>query len=164
LRRHTEPRDFPVDLGNFFATCGGFFRRRLDSVERAERLTQETFHVVIRGTSRYEPRALVRTYFYSVALRLLATERRKQARAGVTAPSGLEPLLQQSPDTALSVKQALGKLELAEREVLMRREYEPLSYSEIADLLRIPVNTVRSRLFGSRLALRDCLEPRPKEA
>ena len=42
----------------------GFFRRRLDSGERAEDLAQETFLVVIRGTSRYEPRALVRTYLY----------------------------------------------------------------------------------------------------
>jgi RNA polymerase sigma-70 factor (ECF subfamily) len=142
----------------------GFFRRRLDSVERAEDLTQETFLVVIRATSRYEPRALVRTYLYGVALRLLSTERRKQARVEVTGPSGREPVLQESPDTALWVKQALEKLELAEREVLMLREYEQLSYSEIADLLRIPLNTVRSRLFRSRMALRDCLEPRQKEA
>jgi hypothetical protein len=39
------------------------------------------------------------------------------------------------------------------------REYEQLSYSEIAQLLRIPVNTVRSRLFRARLALKIWLEP-----
>jgi len=41
----------------------------------------------------------------------------------------------------------------------MLREYEQLSYSEIAQLLRIPVNTVRSRLFRARLALKVWLEP-----
>ena len=60
----------------------GFFRRRLDSGEHAEDLTQETFLVVIRGTSRYEPRALVRTYLYCIALKLLASERRRAARPG----------------------------------------------------------------------------------
>jgi len=142
----------------------GFFRRRLDKREHAEDLTQETFLVVIRGTSRYEPRALVRTYLYSIALKLLSSERRKEARVASQGPSRPEPALRESPDTTLWVKQALEKLDGAEREVLMLREYEQLSYSEIADLLHIPLNTVRSRLFRSRMALKDCLEPRQKEA
>ena len=41
----------------------------------------------------------------------------------------------------------------------MLREYEELSYQEIAGLLRLPVNTVRSRLFRARMALREILEP-----
>jgi RNA polymerase sigma-70 factor (ECF subfamily) len=52
----------------------------------------------------------------------------------------------------------LGRLDPSEREILMLREYEQLSYSEIAEVLRIPVNTVRSRLFRSRLALKGHLE------
>ncbi len=42
-------------------------------------------------------------------------------------------------DAALWVRRALEKLEASEREILMLREYEQLSYSEIAELLRIPV-------------------------
>src|SRR5713101_3749517 len=60
----------------------GFFRRRLESRGRAEDLAQETFLVVIRGASRYEPRALVRTYLYGIALKLIASERRKSTRNG----------------------------------------------------------------------------------
>ena len=44
----------------------------------------------------------------------------------------------------------------------MLREYEQLSYCDIAELLRIPVNTVRSRLFRARLALKSYLESRGK--
>jgi RNA polymerase sigma factor (sigma-70 family) len=135
----------------------GFFRRRLDSGERAEDLAQETFLVVIRGTSRYEPRALVRTYLYSIALKLLASERRKQSRNVPSAQP--EPASEDASDAALWVRQGLEKLESSEREILMLREYEQLSYSEIAGLLRIPVNTVRSRLFRSRMALKSYLEP-----
>jgi DNA-directed RNA polymerase specialized sigma24 family protein len=58
----------------------------------------------------------------------------------------------------LWVRQAMEKLDAPDREILMLREYEQLSYSEIAELLRIPVNTVRSRLFRSRLALKSHLE------
>lgn len=139
----------------------GFFRRRLDSGERAEDLTQETFLVVIRGTSKYEPRALVRTYLYAIALKLLSTERRKQvASQGLSGP---EPAVEESAETSLWVREALAKLDDSDREVLMLREYEQLSYGEIADLLRVPVNTVRSRLFRSRMALKNCLEPRREE-
>src|SRR5437016_4717105 len=58
----------------------GFFRRRLGSRERAEDLTQETFLAVLRATERYQPRALVRTYLYGIALKLLASERRRMGR------------------------------------------------------------------------------------
>jgi RNA polymerase sigma-70 factor, ECF subfamily len=133
----------------------GFFRRRLTWRERAEDLAQDVFLAVIRATERYEPRALVRTYLYGIALRLLAAERRKQGRE---APAG-EAAVDDLPDQALWVRRALEKLDPSEREILMLREYEQLSYSEIAEVLRLPVNTVRSRLFRSRMALKGYLEP-----
>ena len=54
----------------------------------------------------------------------------------------------------------MAKLDASEREILMLREYEQLSYAEIADLLRLPVNTVRSRLFRARMALKNHLDPK----
>jgi len=41
----------------------------------------------------------------------------------------------------------------------MLREYEQLSYEEIATLMRVPANTVRSRLFRARLAMKEQLVP-----
>jgi RNA polymerase sigma-70 factor (ECF subfamily) len=132
----------------------GFFRRRLESKERADDLMQETFLAVIRAASRYQPRALFRTYLYGIALKLLAVERRRGQRADPT-PDTAESSLENS----LWVRQALDQLDPQEREILMLREYEQLSYSEISDLLRLPVNTVRSRLFRARMALKHNLEP-----
>ena len=137
----------------------GFFRRRLDSDERAEDLTQETFLAVIRATARYEPRALVRTYLYGIALNLLASERRKQSRNPLPLEDSPEPAAEDASEEVFWVRQAIGRLDEREREILMLREYEQLSYDEISTLLRIPVNTVRSRLFRSRMALKNHLQP-----
>jgi len=137
----------------------GFFRRRLSSELRAEDLAQETFLVVIRGAERYEPRALVRTYLYAIALNLLMSERRKRAHDGPDLDSIAEPATHASAERDLWVRQGLQKLEETEREILMLREYEQLSYSDIAELLHLPLNTVRSRLFRARMALREHLAP-----
>ncbi|MGA9308355.1 MAG: sigma-70 family RNA polymerase sigma factor [Candidatus Sulfotelmatobacter sp.] len=139
----------------------GFFRRRLNSCERAEDLAQETFLAVIRATSRYEPRALVRTYLYGIALNLLAAERRRQSK-DAPVDSSPEPAVSGAPYAVVWVRQALQKLDPSEREIIMLREYEQLSYSEIADLLRLPLNTVRSRLFRARMALKGYLESESK--
>jgi len=136
----------------------GFFGRRLNNPERAEDLVQETFLAVIRASSRYEPRALVRTYLYGIALKLLAAERRKFLTSTTSLGQSAEPKTDRTPESVLWVRQAMEKLDAPDREILMLREYEQLSYSEIAELLRIPVNTVRSRLFRSRLALKSYLE------
>jgi len=145
----------------------GFFHRRLESPQRAEGLAQETFLIVIRGAERYEPRALVKTYFYAIALKLLASERRKQKREHARDDPEAEPAIAGTQESALWVQEALARLDAAEREVLMLREYEQLSYAEIAELLRLPLNTVRSRLFRARMALKNHLEPprsRPTES
>ena len=48
--------------------------------------------------------------------------------------------------------------------MLMLREYEQLSYQEIADLRGTPLNTVRSQLFRARMALKSALETRAPQA
>ncbi len=135
-----------------------FFRRRLSGKHRAEDLTQETFVALIRNSARYEPRALFRTYLYGIAMNLLSAEHRKQSRVEDELDSVIARL-EDATEPVLWVREALEKLAPDEREILMLREYEQLSYSEIATVLRIPVNTVRSKLFRSRVALRAHLEP-----
>ena len=135
-----------------------FFRRRLENTQRAEDLTQEAFVAVIQATERYEPRARMKTYLYGIALNLLRAERREQAKKH-SAEILCEPSATSSSDAEIWVRDALRKLGSTEREILMLREYEQLSYSEIAGIFRLPVNTVRSRLFRARMALKEHLEP-----
>ncbi len=136
----------------------GYFRRRLADAARAEELAQETFVAVLRAVAHYEPRALFRTYLYGIALLQLAAERRRSAHH----ESGMEPAAADPPapgntEAEVTVRHALAKLASDEREVLMLREYEQLSYAEIAALQHVPINTVRSRLFRARQALKELL-------
>lgn len=134
-----------------------FFRRRILNDARADDLTQETFLAVIRAKVRYEPRALVRTYLFGIALKQVSADRRWQTRQAAAPLSEPEPSAEQGGDAPIWIQQALTKLEEMDREILMLREYEELSYAEIAKLLHLPLNTVRSRLFRARLALKTLL-------
>ena len=144
-------------FGRYRERIYGFFRRRLNHAARAEELAQETFLAVLRAIERYEPRALFRTWLYGIAMNLLAAERRKAGREEPQSEAA-DPPATENPDTALAVRQAVSRLDADDREVLLLREYEQLSYAEIAELLAVPVGTVRSRLFRARMALKKILE------
>jgi RNA polymerase sigma-70 factor (ECF subfamily) len=137
----------------------GFFRRRVADPALAEELTQETFVGVLRAGSRYQPRALFRTYLYAIAFKILRASRRKAAfrAAFLGAPGTRDASVQSTSDAELSLRHALSKIDRIDREVLLLREFEELSYAEIADVLNLPLNTVRSRLFRARVALRELL-------
>jgi RNA polymerase sigma-70 factor (ECF subfamily) len=145
-------------FGRYREPVYGYFRRRLADAARAEELAQETFMAVLRAVTRYEPRALFRTYLYGIALLQLAAERRKSARREASLePTAADPPVIGDTEATVAIRQALEKIEVDDREVLMLREYEQLSYAEIAALQRVPINTVRSRLFRARLALKKLL-------
>jgi RNA polymerase sigma-70 factor (ECF subfamily) len=137
----------------------GFFRRRLENPARAEELAQETFVAVLRGIERYEPRATFRTYLYGIATKILMAERRKSARQESSASEPVEATADSSVEAAIWVQRAIEQLDDDHRNILLLREFEQLTYDEIAALLRLPVNTVRSRLFRARTALKAFLLP-----
>ena len=141
----------------------GFFRRRVADAAQAEELAQETFLAVLKARGRYEATALFRSYLYGIAFRVLKAHRRKallramftgkMPERGQPADAGVETGLV----SGLVLRDAVGRLERMDREMVLLREYEELSYAEIAAVLGIPVNTVRSRLFRARMALRAVL-------
>src|SRR5438874_10517595 len=140
----------------------GFFCRRVSDPANAEELTQEMFFALLRAAARYEPRALFRTYLYAIGFKILRAHRRKTAfRAAFLGHRNSAPdrSKHDATESGLWVRRAVEKLEPVDREIVMLREFEQLSYAEIADLLQLPLNTVRSRLFRARTALRTLLEP-----
>jgi RNA polymerase sigma-70 factor (ECF subfamily) len=144
----------------------GFFRRRLRDPAQAEELTQETFLALLRASSHYEPSATFRTYLYAIGFNILRAHRRKAAFRAMfhgdmfhgAGREDREAAVRNTMDADLWLRDAVNRLERMDREILLLREFEQLSYAEIAELLRLPLNTVRSRLFRARTALRELLD------
>jgi RNA polymerase sigma factor (sigma-70 family) len=136
----------------------GFFRRRVWDGARAEDLVQETFVAMLKSAPRYEPRAPFRSFIFGIAYNLLSEERRKPRPAGSedALPGLVAAAVNQ--DVVLHVRQAIASLDQIDRDVLLLREFETLSYADIAAALDIPLNTVRSRLFRARMAVREKLQ------
>jgi len=142
----------------------GFFRRRMYDAAQAEELAQETFLAVLRAAQRFEPRATFLAYLFGIAFNILAAHRRKSAlnkTQSDNAPYEVSDPSGTNPENVIWVRQAVERLDAPEREVLLLREFEELSYEEIAKMLHAPVNTVRSRLFRARMALREILATTP---
>jgi RNA polymerase sigma-70 factor (ECF subfamily) len=158
-----EVAAFSALFGRYRQPVFGFFRRRVADAAQAEELAQETFLAVVRAAGRYQASALFRTWLYAIAFRILRAHRRKAAfRATfLGAPDeAAEPVTAAGQDTAAMMRQAVGRLDAMDREVLLLREFEQLSYAEIGELLDLPLNTVRSRLFRARMALHELLAAR----
>jgi RNA polymerase sigma-70 factor (ECF subfamily) len=152
---------FETLFGRYREAIWGFFRRRTADAARAEELAQDTFVAVLEGAARYERRGPVRSYLFGIAYNVLLADRRKAAHR---ATELLDPETADrdigDPDRGIWVRDAIALLDEDDREVLMLREYEQLSYQEIADLRGTPLNTVRSQLFRARMALKSALETR----
>jgi len=131
----------------------------------AEDAAQEAFLRAWQRLPGYQPRAPFRNWLYRIAANVaLDVLRRERTTVNVDEL----PLMasEDSPDEAFEmverreyVRRAVLTLPAASRVVLILREYEGLSYKEIADVLEIPVGTVMSRLNYARSKLREALAP-----
>jgi RNA polymerase sigma-70 factor (ECF subfamily) len=149
---------FEALFERYRAVLWRFFRRRVPEPSRAEELTQDVFVAVLQGSSRYRGTGSVRSYIFGIAYNILLADRRTSSTRQTTVLDGDVASSASDPDHGLWVRNALRQLDPDDREILMLREYDQLSYQEIADVKGLPLNTVRSRLFRARLALKAALE------
>ena len=133
----------------------GFIRRRVDDPARAEEIAQDVFMALVQSRNGYEVRASFRTYLYRIAMNRVASEHRRAKEDPDTANAAASG----DPAVVQQVRDALEKIDSDQRQVVMLREYEGLSYQEIAEVMKVPVGTVRSKLFRAKLALRELLAP-----
>ena len=140
--------------------------RMCGDIQVAEDAAQETFIQAWLRLPSYRPQASLRNWLFRIAVNMAIDMLRKEKRI---LPGAVEDLnltdLGPSPETLAAssertemVQEAVLALPEASRAVLVLREYEGLSYQEIADALDIPVGTVMSRLNYARKLLREKLE------
>jgi RNA polymerase sigma-70 factor (ECF subfamily) len=131
----------------------------------AEDAAQEAFIRAWKHLPSYRPRSPFRNWVYRIANNAAVDVLRRQretvdADALPLASSGAGPeATMVSKERSMRVKEAVSNLPEASRAVLVLREYEGLSYKEIADTLSIPIGTVMSRLNYARNRLRESLAP-----
>jgi RNA polymerase sigma-70 factor (ECF subfamily) len=151
--------------------------RMVSHVELAADLTQDVLIKIIEGLDRYDGRSRLSTWVYRIAVNCCLSHLRKQKLrrhgsldepvGGGTTPVGRQIAAEAEPAGPRHVEQAetraillrcLGELEPDMRTVLVLRDMHDLDYQQIAEVVEVPVGTVKSRLFRARAALREAVE------
>jgi RNA polymerase sigma factor (sigma-70 family) len=159
-----DPRAFGALVRKYQDRVFRFVLRMVGSREEAMDLTQDTFIKAHRALPQWRPQAQFRTWLFRIAHNAtLDLLRRRQcidfvnldALDADAAGADLAPL----PEQALAGRQSIALLEQSlrelaaeQREVLLLRELEDMSYADIAVLLDIAEGTVKSRLARARSA------------
>lgn len=130
-------------------------------------LSQEAFVRAYRSIGKYNTRYRFFTWLYRILRNLclnhLRNNRRRaeilqEAGDSVTGKNPENPsLLVERDEVKEAVWSALSDLKAHEREIIILRDFQELSYREISDALDCPLGTVMSRLFHARKALKDKL-------
>jgi RNA polymerase sigma-70 factor, ECF subfamily len=166
LYQKGEVRAFEILLVRHRKPLYNFILRYLGDKETAEDLLQEAFMRVIKGAEAYKRQAKFTTWLYTIARNLCVdqTRRRKHRKhASLDAPldAGEEsgslldviPSKEMASDRKSVNKQLHETMQLAiaglseeQREVFLMREFLDMPFKQIADVVGVPENTVKSRM------------------
>ena len=141
------------------------------NADEASDLTQEIFLRIFRHLSKFRGSSSLKTWIYRVALNHCRSRlgRKRPAPQPLTGPEG--ETVREIPDPGRSpedravaesesrlVAVALARLPRRFAEAVTLRDLEGLTYQEIAEVLRVRIGTVRSRIARGRERLREVLE------
>lgn len=144
--------------------------RMCGNAEDAEEATQDTFLALWRGIDRFRQESALSTWIYRLASNACIDlmRRRRKSEGGVSLDD--EALFLDAADPAPQPPQALEQREAQRllqeglmslpaeyRSILLLREVEGLSYSEISETLELELGTVKSRISRGRTLLRNFL-------
>jgi RNA polymerase sigma-70 factor, ECF subfamily len=143
--------------------------RVLGSAEDARDAVQDAFVQAFVKLDTFRGSSAFYTWLYRIALNTaMSHARRKRPHRSLDqerTECGREPVDSQPlpaarlelSERAAQVHRALAELSAEYREIIVLRELDGCKYEQIAEILALPIGTVRSRLFRARLELRDRL-------
>lgn len=137
-----------------------FATQMLGSVDDAADAVHDALATALQRPEAWDAsKGSLRTWFMRVVRNRCIDMIRLRKAGGDTLDELIDPGL--SPEDALVVEQrdqglrnALARLEAAQRQIIVLSDYAGLSYREIANVLDVPQGTVMSRLHRARLALK----------
>lgn len=152
--RHLVDRYQAEAMGHALAILG----HRQD----AEDAVQTAFVKAWQALNRFEMNRRFYPWFYTILRNCclkLAARRPRLAEEGEEQLALLAAAVDDnsSADEAQALEKALWRLPADQRELIVLRHFDGLTYAELADRLGIPVGTVMSRLYHARLALRGAV-------
>lgn len=143
--------------------------RTLGREQDARDVTQETFLRAFRALGGFKGDAKFSSWLYRIALNLCRDWMRKDRRTPVVAvPEGVEMeqlAAEGGPSETVEdlaaraelsgiVRTAMEKLPAEQRESIILKEYHGLTFQEIADLMKCPLSTVKTRVYQGLSTLR----------
>ncbi len=143
-----------------------FFARQLRA-EDAQEAHQDTWLRVIRARERYRPTSAFRSYLFTIAHNVLTDLWRRQARRPTDAPLDPDELAGRGDPQGESERAELidifftllAQLPDAQREAFVLREEAGLSNEQIAEITKVGVETVRSRIRYAVRKLKGGMAP-----
>lgn len=131
----------------------------------AEELVNEVFMEVWNNAARFEGRSSVSSWMFAIGRNKAISLQRKRSEAPLDEDyaSSLEDdgdspeVVMQKTDKAGQIKQCMAKLTEEHREVIDLVYYHEKSLKDVSEILDIPVNTVKTRLFNARKKLSEHL-------
>ncbi len=140
-----------------------FFRRMGARTQEVEDMAQDTFLRVFNYRHRYEPTGKFTNFLFVLARHVWADAGRRAHRR----PESLSETLDEGPapgergiaraDARADVEVALAQLSEKLRSVVVLSVYQGLEYRRIAEILDIPVGTVKSRMHLAMRQMREAL-------
>ena len=174
-----DPRAFDLLVLKYQGRIGALVSRYINDPGEVEDVTQEAFIKAYRALDKFRGDSAFYTWLYRIASNaaknhLVAKGRRPGADATIEDAEGFEQadLISESstPEAVLMseelaqvVTEAMDALPEELRAALTLREFEGLSYDDIAAVLECPVGTVRSRIFRAREAIDDRVREQTSE-
>ena len=166
-----EASAFDVLVARWEDRIRGAAYRFLGSEEEARDVAQEAFLKAYRALGSFKREARFSSWLYQIATNLCRDRlRRRRTRSAVSLEEleeagpvivetrpGAHELLQQL-DLARAVRRAVHALPEEQREVVILKEYQGLTFLEIAQSLDLPISTVKTRLYRGLGQLRLRLE------
>ena len=156
-----EPAAFDDLIARWHGPLWGFVRRFLSDDDAAREIVQDVWLRAIRGIGRLRDGSKLRSWLFGIARRALMDRLRDQyASARVL---DLDVNIDDIPtevsvdeiDDLETLERTVAQLPLLEREAVTLFYLQELSLNEIAEATRVPVGTVKSRLFRARRLLRQ---------
>jgi RNA polymerase sigma-70 factor (ECF subfamily) len=130
-----------------------FLRHLLGDDEAAADVTQETFVRVHRALGRFRHQARFSTWLFHIARNAAVDEQRRGARRHRLQAAITRPRPAADASLGAEVRASLASLSPRLREAFVLVEVFGQPYQEVADVLGVPVGTVKSRVFRARLEL-----------